>query len=171
MEKVNVKIRKGTNDDLDAIYECHKQCFEQSDQWYKTMIAQNLKSSYIIIIKDEIAGIMLQGDIKACDLPEVDDFIPLNEEGVIFKENNFHVENLYGITMLCILPKYRGKGLASKLLEIHFKENKDKSFLCLNTRKSNKAVELYLKMGYNNIAEIKNKYFFPNENSYFMIKK
>ena len=73
--------------------------------------------------------------------------------------------------MLCIDPKYRGKGLAQKLINIHFKSNDDKKILCLNTRKSNLAYNLYLKMGYEHIVTVKNKYFQPNEDSYFMIKK
>jgi ribosomal protein S18 acetylase RimI-like enzyme len=72
--------------------------------------------------------------------------------------------------MICIDPKYRGKGLAKKLIEKHWKDNNNK-LVCLNTRKSNiTAFMLYKSMGYEHIAYIKNKYFLPTEDSIFMIK-
>jgi ribosomal protein S18 acetylase RimI-like enzyme len=72
--------------------------------------------------------------------------------------------------MICIHPKYRGKGLGKKLIEKHFDDNKNMT-LCLNTRRSNiNAYQLYKTMGYEQIAFIKNKYFLPSEDSVFMIK-
>ena len=139
------------------------------------MIQQSLKDSYVVEKVEatgdkNIIGVMLQNNITPCEPFDIQNYIALNEEGKLFKENDFHIQNLYGITMLCINPKYRGKGLAKKLIEIHFKSNQDKGILCLNTRKSNPAYHLYLKMGYKHIADIRDKYFFPNEDSFFMIK-
>jgi len=174
-KKVSIKIRKGNDDDLDNIFECHNRCFVQSDRWYKRIVQQNLQDSYVVEKLEatgdkNIIGVMLQNTMTPCDPSEIESFIPLNEEGKIFKDNNLHTSKLYGITMLCIDEKYRGKGLATKLIEIHFKSNEDKSILCLNTRKSNPAYNIYLKLGYKHIADIKEKYFFPNEDSCFMVK-
>jgi len=171
MQKVNVKVRKAYPEEIDTVFECHKQCFEQGDQWYKSVIGQNIKSTYVVVVEanNEIIGVMIQGDIKPCEQSEADDFEPLDKTGEMFKNNNFHLDNLFGITMLCILPKYRNKGIASKLIDFHLKMNQDE-MLCLNTRKSNPAINLYLKKGYKHIANIKNKYFSPNEDSYFLIK-
>jgi ribosomal protein S18 acetylase RimI-like enzyme len=95
-----------------------------------------------------------------------DIFEPINDKGKLF--NQF--EEYYGITMICINPRYRGKGLAKKLIIKHFDDNKNMT-LCLNTRRSNiNAYQLYKKMGYEQIAFIKNKYFLPSEDSVFMIK-
>ena len=72
--------------------------------------------------------------------------------------------------MICVDPKYRGKGLAKKLIQKHFVDNVNK-VVCLNTRRSNiSAYKLYQTMGYDHIAYIKNKYFLPNEDAIFMIK-
>ena len=174
-KKVSIKIRKGLEDDIEGIFECHNRCFEQSDRWYKRIVQQNLQDSYVVEKLEangdkNIIGVMLQNTITPCDPSEVDSFIPLNYEGTSFKDSNLHIAKLYGITMICIDEKYRGKGLATKLIEIHFKSNEGKSILCLNTRKSNPAYNVYLKLGYCHIADIKEKYFFPIEDSCFMVK-
>ena len=175
---MKIRIRRSNKDDVDGIYECHKKCFDQGDHWYKSSIQQFVDKSYVIediTNKSEtnktniIVGVLLQGPIIPCELSEVDNFEPVNKTGQIFKENNLHLETNYGITMVCVVPECRGKGLATKLIELHFKEN-DNDMLCLNTRASNKAIGLYKKMGYEHIATIKDKYYFPNEDSYFMIK-
>ena len=170
---VSIKIRKGLIEDLEGIFECHKLCFEKGDYWYKSIIQQNLKDSYVIEKIEAtgekiIVGVLLQGDITPCDSSDI--FNPTNDKGEEFKTYNLHTDNIYGMTMLCIDPKYRGKGLAKKLIEIHFKSNEHKKMLCLNTRKSNPAYNLYLSMGYEHIANIKDKYFFPIEDACFMIK-
>jgi ribosomal protein S18 acetylase RimI-like enzyme len=101
----------------------------------------------------------------------LDIFVPINENGHIFLQNNAHVKEYYGIVMLCIHEKFRGQGLAKKLINKHLKSNLNK-ILCLHTRKSNlSAYNLYKKVGYDHIAYIKNKYFFPTEDSIFMIIK
>lgn len=100
-----------------------------------------------------------------------DIFEPVTANGNIFLSNNLHLKELYGIVMICIDPKFRGKGLAKKLIEKHCKYNKNK-VICLNTRRSNiGAFMLYKSMGYEHIAYIKNKYFLPIEDSIFMIKE
>jgi len=169
---MQIKIRKGKNEDLDGIYECHKLCFEEGDIWYKSILQQSLNSSYVIerLDNNKIIGVMLQGDITPCEVSDIENFEPINQSGKEFIEHNLHFECLPGIIMICIEPEFRGKGLAKKLIELHLKYNKDE-VVCLNTRKSNPAFNLYLKMGYEHIATIKNKYFQPNEDSYFMIKK
>ena len=55
--------------------------------------------------------------------------------------------------MLCIHPDFRNKGLASKLIELHLKENKDE-LICLKTRKSNPVFNLYKKFRYEHILII-----------------
>ena len=169
--KTKIKIRKGTNEDLDNIYDCHVKCFDKSDLWYKSIIQQSLKNSYVIEkIEDKtIIGILLQGDITPCEPSELDCFITKNKSGEIFKSNNLHTEPIKGITMVCIDPDFRNKGLAKKLLEIHFNENEN-NIVGLMTRKTNPAYQLYLKNGYEHIADIKDKYFFPTEDASFMVK-
>lgn len=164
---VKIKIRKALNEDLNNIYECHKECFEIGDLWYKSIIQQHLNRGYIIetLENKTIIGIMLQGMVTACDSDEKENFI--NYE----KENHDVLTKEYpGIIMICIHPNFRGKGLAKKLIELHFQMHQN-NIVAINTRKSNPAYNLYLKTGYELVGSVKNKYFSPTEDSYFMIKK
>jgi ribosomal protein S18 acetylase RimI-like enzyme len=175
---MKIKFRRSKQDDLDAIYDLHCKCFSNNDHWYKSSIKHYLDKGIIIeLVNNDIIGILLQGTIIPCNKRLTDDsdylediFEPLTNNGKIFLTNNIHYNNLYGIVMICIDPKYRGKGLAKKLIEKHWKDNNNK-LVCLNTRKSNiTAFMLYKSMGYEHIAYIKNKYFLPTEDSIFMIK-
>ena len=166
---MKILFRRSNSNDINEIYDCHKECFEQSDHWYKSAILQFIDSSFVIEIVEtkKIIGIMLQGTIIPCD--PSDDFIPLNDDGIKYKELNKHININTGITMLCIHPLYRNKGLAKKLIELHSNDYKNET-VCLSTRKSNNAYNLYLKMGYNHIGTIKDKYYFPTEDCYFLVK-
>lgn len=174
---MKIKLRRSTQTDLDNVYDLHTKCFNNADYWYKSNIQHYLDNGIIIEIKDTnvVIGILLQGNITPCnkkmdintDIEYKEDIFELiNDKG-----NNFDpYKEYYGIVMICIDPKYRGKGLGKKLIQTHFDDNKNK-IICLNTRRSNiNAYQLYKKMGYEHIAFIKNKYFLPSEDSVFMIK-
>jgi ribosomal protein S18 acetylase RimI-like enzyme len=177
---MKIKLRKSKHDDLESIYELHQKCFNESDQWYKSIIAQYLHNGYVLeLVNNKIIGVLLQGDITPCnneasffcndENSDSNNFMPTNIDGEEFLNTSKHIKEHYGITMICIDNKYRGKGLAKRLIGIHIKDN-PKKLLCLNTRKSNtNAYELYKKMDYQQIALIKNKYFTPNEDSIFMV--
>jgi len=166
---MKLTLRNSNIKDLDNIYQLQLECFNQSDRWYKSIISQYLNNGLVIENNNkEIIGVLLQGKILPCD--EHDNFIHTDDIGKEFFTNNMHLKELYGIVMICIHSNFRCKGLAQKLINKHFDINKEK-LLCLNTRNDNKeAINLYIKMGYLNIGLIKDKYFFPNEDSKFMIK-
>jgi ribosomal protein S18 acetylase RimI-like enzyme len=177
---MKLTIRKSRNKDIDRIYKLQCECFTKDDAWYKSTIANNVKNGFVIETDDEkIVGVLLQGNIVPCDKKnnfmessnyKHDIFEPLTENGKIFFDNNQHYEEIFGIVLICVDEKYRGKGFASKLIQKHFDENKGK-IVCLNTRESNvSAQKVYKKIGYEHIATIKNKYFLPDEDSYFMVK-
>jgi ribosomal protein S18 acetylase RimI-like enzyme len=180
---MKVKIRRSSQDDLDAVYNLHTKCFKTTDQWYKSAIRQYLDKGIVVVClkTNMICGVMLQGTIIPCNKnfkldgdgvnnEESEKFEPINFMGTAFMESGLNRQEIYGIVMICVDPEYRGKGLAQKLIEKHFADNKDR-VVCLNTRRSNVgAYTLYKKMGYNHIAYIKHKYFLPNEDSIFMIK-
>ena len=175
---MKVKFRRSCNDDLENIYNLHIKCFSSSDHWYRSHIKNFLNNGIVIESNNNIIGVCLQGTITPCtritgslfsDFNMNDTFEPTNDNGKEFLENEIHYKDLHGIVMICVDPSYRGKGLAKKLIEKHLIDNKDK-MVCLNTRRSNiSAYSLYKKMGYIQVAFIKNKYFHPTEDSIFMI--
>lgn len=194
---MKVKFRRSTNDDLEAIYNLHTKCFSKPDQWYKSAIKNYLNKGILIETTDKnnlslIIGVLLQGSITPCNQKidieaqsledasttdklidsnyKEDIFEPLTENGHLFLKNNIHLKPLDGIVMICIDPKFRGKGLGKKLIEKHWIDYPN-LVVCLHTRKSNiGAFMLYKSMGYEPIAYVKNKYFLPTEDSVFMIK-
>jgi ribosomal protein S18 acetylase RimI-like enzyme len=177
---MRVKIRKSNNKDIDKIYNLQCNCFTKDDAWYRSTIGNNVKNGFVVETEDnEIIGVLLQGNITPCDRInnfmqstnyKNDIFEPITENGHIFFNNNSHYEKIYGIVLICVDENYRGRGLASKLIQKHFDVNKGE-VVCLNTRYSNiSAQRVYEKMGYEHIANIKNKYFLPDEDSCFMIK-
>lgn len=166
---MKAKIRRGCLTDLDGIYDLHKICFDKGDWWYKNYISQYISKSIVIeqTETNNIIGVLLQGLIMPCDEND-DNFIPVDNIGISFKESSMHKDPMTGIIMLCVHPDFRGKGLASKLIDLHLNDNKGEA-VCLNTRKSNPAFNLYLKKGYQLLALVKEKYFFPSEDSCFMV--
>ena len=163
-------FRTPNNDDLDNVFECHKLCFSRSEQWYKSFILPALKDSLIVELNNKIIAILLEGPISPCDPNEIKDFMPLTSMGNDLKNNNLCNTFINGITMLCVHPEFRKQGIAKKLIQLHQEKHKDENIICLHTRKTNNAYNLYLQMGYEHIATIKDKYFLPTEDSYFMIK-
>ena len=190
---MKIKIRRSVQTDLEQIYDLHTKCFSQSDHWYKFAIKNYLDRGIVIEDKEnnKIIGVLLQGIITPCNVKldsmeneSMTDFTPdakidgykedifehTNEIGKVFFDNKNHFKPIHGIVMICVDSNFRGKGLGKKLIEKHFQDNPER-VLCLNTRRSNiSAYSLYKKMGYTQIAFIKNKYFNPNEDSIFMIK-
>lgn len=174
-----VKLRSSNINDIDKIYELQLKCFSSNDTWYKCIISQYINSGIVIEFNDNIIGVLLEGDIIPCNKKyyflntetyKEDIFEPININGNNFLNNNIQYETHYGIVMICIDNNYRNKKLAQKLILAHFNKNINKQ-ICLTTRKSNiNAYNLYLKMGYEHIANIKNKYFLPDEDAIFMIK-
>lgn len=176
---MKIKIRRSCNDDIDKIFDLHSLCFSKNDCWYKSAIANYVNNGIVIQVIDtnNIIGVLLQGNILPCsnfdktsEFFSNETFESVNDYGSVFFDDNLHKKEHMGIVMICIHPDFRGKGLAKKLIEKHFQDNKGK-LVCLNTRKSNhNAISLYKSMGYIHIGNIPNKYFLPNEDSVFMIK-
>ena len=182
---MKLRLRTSEINDIDKIYDLQLKCFGQNDAWYKQLISQYINNGLIIETlspnehDNNIVGVLLQGNITPCNKKydflnneyyKEDMFVPITEYGKCFLLNNNQYKPIYGILMLCIDENFRGKKLAQNLISVHFLHNKGKH-VCLNTRKSNvNAYNLYLKMGYQHIADIKNKYFNPNEDSIFMVK-
>ena len=75
------------------------------------------------------------------------------------------------ITNIAVLPEYRRRGVASKLLEHLASECEGLSRLVLEVRESNiGALALYEKYGFKKVGMRKNFYHSPTENAIIMIR-
>ena len=191
-----MNIRKTTNDDLNEIYELHNKCFKhEGDRLYKTTLIPLLENGIVTEINNKIVGILLQAQLIVCDvLPvsmesidntndnylqniientneikyDIDSFIPLNEIGIKFKNDNKHINPMYGIALLFVDPEYRHMKIATSMINYHIENNE--TAVCLHVRKSNiEAISLYDKLSYIHIGNIINKYYNPTETSCFYI--
>ena len=177
---MKLKLRTSKNEDIDKIYNLQLKCFNINDAWYKQIICQYINTGLVIENENnEIIGVLLQGNLTPCNIKydfynkcdyNEDIFEPINNDGVLFFNNNKHHDNYHGILMICIDEQFRKKNLAQKLILTFFEQNKNKT-VGLFTRKSNiNAYNLYLKMEFNHIGNINNKYYNPIEDAIFMIK-
>jgi len=177
---MKLKLRTSNNNDIDKIYNLQLKCFNINDTWYKQIICQYINTGLVIENENnDIIGVLLQGNLTPCNKKydffnkfdyKEDIFESVNIDGELFFNNNKHYDNYHGILMICVDEQYRMKKLAQKLISTFFEQNKNIT-VGLFTRKSNiNAYNLYLKMGFNHIGNIKNKYFNPDEDAIFMIK-
>ena len=157
---MKVLLRRGYDNDIKQIDSLQKICFSSSEIWNTNIISQYLGKSWIIECNNKIIGVLLPGLLMAT--------LTLNNCEII--DNSFNpTKPIYGIGLICIHPRYRGKGLATKLIEKH-KEDYKKQYIGLLVRKQNeKAINLYKKMDYKEISIIKNKYNKPLDDGIFMI--
>lgn len=69
---MKVKFRRGTQADLELVYELHTRCFSIPDQWYKSVIKHYLDKGIIVEVINQdlttkIIGVLLQGTITPCN--------------------------------------------------------------------------------------------------------
>ncbi len=75
------------------------------------------------------------------------------------------------VANVAVLPEYRRKGIAGRLIEnaINICKKEKAEFLSLEVRVSNlAAISLYKKYGFKKLGERKNFYSAPTENAYIM---
>lgn len=191
-----MNIRKSNDNDLNEIFNLHLKCFDTADCLYKATFISLLANGIVIEKENKIVSFLSQELLSPCDiLPlsmesidntndkylenlienttneikyDVDNFIPVNEIGISFKMNNNHIKPMYGISLIFVEREFRNTGIASAMISYHIEHNEKP--LCLHVRKSNlSAISLYNKLGYIYIADIKNKYYNPTEDSSFYI--
>lgn len=78
--------------------------------------------------------------------------IELNGEYIGFYNDELLEDNTYEIGNICIIPKYQGKGIGTKLLKDIISKNKDKD-IKLQYFKQNPVGELYKRLGFIPIGE------------------
>lgn len=129
------------------IYLIEKTCF--SNPWTEKGIRAELKNKnarFMVALKDDkVIGYVGMYNVCACGY----------------------------ITNVAVLPKYRGNGVAKRLLKeiIFLGTNEDMEFISLEVRESNAvAVRLYTDLGFKNVGVRKNFYTKPIENAIIMTK-
>lgn len=136
-------IKIATKDNISDIAKIEQACF--SAPWSEDSIAESLDNpaSHFLIAynSDEVAGYMgLQ----------------------IFSGEGY-------VTNVAVLPKFRGKGIAKALITEQMKN--DMEFITLEVRESNvPAINLYTKMGFENMGIRPKFYSNPTENAIIMTK-
>lgn len=157
---MKIIIRYGLENDITQIDSLQKICFSSSELWNTNIIKQYLEKSWVIECKGKIIGVLLPGLLMAT--------LTLNDCEIIDNSIN-PTKPIYGIGLICVHPRYRGKGLATKLIEKH-KENYVNQPIGLLVREHNdQAIKLYKKMNYKEICIIKDKYYEPIDNGIFMV--
>nr|WP_312578816.1 ribosomal protein S18-alanine N-acetyltransferase [Sedimentibacter sp.] len=145
---MEVEVREIKFNDLDEIAEIEKICF--SLPWSKELLSKELlnKMAYYqcATVNGTVVGYM--GMWKICD------------EG--------HITNI------AVLPEYRKKGIASKLISKMFDVCRCSEIknITLEARESNlEAIRLYEKFGFESSGKRPNYYQRPNESAVIMWKK
>ena len=91
--------------------------------------------------------------------------IELNGEYIGFYNDELLEDNTYEIGNICIIPKYQGKGIGTKLLKEILSKNKDKD-IKIQYFKQNPVGELYKRLGFIHTGETNYHYQMikPKEN-------
>ena len=148
----NIKLRKTNLTDINDIYNLQYNCFEFGDRWYKQALQEYILNGFVIEYNNTIIAFILYGS-----------FIPLvGSEYIINIDNKLYNNTVDGIVMLCVDLQYRRKGLATLLITEYLKLNKNTSFIITRTSNTD-AYNLYIKLGYELIGNIKEKYYLPLE--------
>lgn len=144
-------IRKATLDDLEDLLKIENSCFV--DPWKKKDLIYELGENPINTI------LVIEKDLNIIGF--IDFMITFNSAT---------------ISQIAILPEYRGKGFARRLLDemetLFPKEIEDSvETVTLEVRKSNEqALKLYEKNGYEKVV-IKPKYYADGEDAIYMTKR
>lgn len=142
----NIVIRKMSNQDIPEVAAIERECFSMpwSEKSFEDSLALSYAHFYIAESGDRIAG-----------------YVGL-----------YNVADEGDITNIAVLPQYRRKGIASRLISevIRFSEELGIRAINLEVRESNKnAISLYTKNGFKNVGIRKNFYEKPVENAIIMV--
>lgn len=145
MQNSQVTIRRAEREDLDAIYACEQACFD--DPWSYPMlyedICENRGAIYLVVLCDHKV-------VGYCGTH------------IVLDESH--------ITNICVLPEYRGRGLAKRMMHAlqDMSERRGALAMTLEVRVSNRvALHLYRKCGFT-VQGIRKKYYRGREDAYVM---
>lgn len=138
-----MKIEKLSKKHLDDVWEIEKICF--SSPWSREDLEKqiNIESSHFLVAVEDGRAVGYMGL-------------------QIFSDEGY-------VTNVAVLPQYRQRGIAAMLIKEQMKNQMD--FITLEVRQSNTpAINLYTKMGFENVGVRPNFYSNPTENAIIMTR-
>lgn len=144
----HITIRRATREDLDGIFACEQACFD--DPWSFPMLYEDICENRTTVYLVMAAGKNADRIIGYCGA-----HIVLDEA---------HITNV------CVLPKYRGRGLAKAMMRALEKEVRAHGALAmtLEVGVTNKVAQrLYRECGFS-VQGIRRKYYNGREDAYVM---
>ena len=138
-----MKIEKLSKKHLDDVWEIEKICF--SSPWSREDLEKqiNIETSHFLVAVEDGRAVGYMGL-------------------QIFSDEGY-------VTNVAVLPQYRQRGIAAMLINEQMKNQM--AFITLEVRQSNTpAINLYTKMGFENVGIRPNFYSNPTENAIIMTK-
>ncbi len=138
-----MKIEKLSKKHLDDVWEIEKICF--SSPWSREDLEKqiNIETSHFLVAVEDGRAVGYMGL-------------------QIFSGQGY-------VTNVAVLPQYRQRGIAAMLINEQMKNQMD--FITLEVRQSNTpAINLYTKMGFENVGVRPNFYSNPTENAIIMTR-
>ncbi|EJO5347616.1 GNAT family N-acetyltransferase [Clostridium botulinum] len=142
---MNIRIRQVSIEDLDEITEVEMKCFPQAEAATKSSIRDRInifpESFFVAEIDGEIIGF-----INGCVTNET----VIYDE--LFKDSKLHVKegHYQAIFGLDVIPEYRNKGVAAKLMNYMIEVSRSKARKGIILTCKNKLIDYYKKFGYVN---------------------
>ena len=132
-------LKRNNQEEINFIYALKKECYKKYVEEWNEEIQKKLFERYIKENGKHIKIITLKGE-------KIGFFDGKNIDNDIFEINN-----------ICISLEYQNKGIEKAILEEILFENKDKK-VKLQCFKSNPAISLYNKLGFQTVGETKSHY-------------
>ena len=132
-------LKRNNQEEINFIYALKKECYKKYVEEWNEEIQKKLFEKYIKENGKHIKIITLKGE-------KIGFFDGKNIDNDIFEINN-----------ICISLEYQNKGIEKAILEEILFENKDKK-VKLQCFKSNPAISLYNKLGFQTVGETKSHY-------------
>ena len=144
--------------EIDEIKNVTDKCF--GPLYEKDVYKKTYKTTLICKLKNKIIGYAMLINLKV----DHDELLPYS-----FKYFNEAVyKNLFS---LAVLPEYRNKGIAQKMLKIIHRQNKKKPIILYSRISNEIALHIYEKIGFVIIKTIHKYYKDPEEDAYLIMLK
>jgi ribosomal-protein-alanine N-acetyltransferase len=156
---MNFAISSADIKEIDEIKAINEACLAEN---YERSVFEQLCKSTLICRergKEKIAGYVIMANLETLDK----DLIPFSRKN---KDKYMHTI----VFSLAVLPEYRLKGIATKLLRVACESHKQHPIF-LHSRKSNEAArKLYSKFDFKVAKEVPDYYKNPTEDGLIMIR-